>query len=141
MLTRPIKSATKRELGEFVEVRRRRHLLQQAAVHDGAARGHGQGFVLVVGNHDEGDADLFLQGRQFGAHLVTQLGVERRQRFIEQQNARLLDQGARQSDALALAARQLVGLARTVTAQLHQFERFLGAAAAFFARNAVLLRP
>ena len=45
-----------------VELLRGPHLLEAAAVHDRDAVGHHQGLGLVVGDVDEGGADLGLQG-------------------------------------------------------------------------------
>ena len=52
-----------------------------------------------------------LQVHQLELGLLAQLLVERRQRLVEQQDARTLGQRARQRDPLALAAGQLVRLA------------------------------
>jgi hypothetical protein len=49
-----------------------------------------------------------LQAADLGAHLRAQLRVEVRERFVEQQHARLDYDGARQGDALLLAAGKLV---------------------------------
>ncbi len=99
-------------VGIFIEVAGRGDLLQQAPVHHRAAAGHGQGLVLVVGDDQEGDADLLLKLGQLRAHGFAQLGVQGRQGLVQQQHARPLDQGAGERDALALAAGQLIGLAR-----------------------------
>ena len=96
----------------LVEFGRRRDLLHRAPVHDGDAARHGQRLVLVMGDDDEGDADILLKPCQFEPHLVAQFGIERRERLVEQQHLRPLDQRAGQRHALALAARHLVGLAR-----------------------------
>ena len=54
---------------------------------------------------------LLLQLHQLELGLLAQLPVERRQRLVEQQHARPLDQRARQRHALALAAGKLMRLA------------------------------
>ena len=48
--------------------------------------GNRQRLVLVVGHHDEGDADLLLELGQLEAHGLAQFGVERRERLVEQQH-------------------------------------------------------
>ena len=73
--------------------------------------GHGHGLGLVVGDIDHGHAEPLLQAADFGAHLVTQLGVEIRQGLVHQADGRLRDDGAPEGDALALAAGQLGRLA------------------------------
>ena len=95
-------------IGKLVEIGRRRHLRQHATVHHSAARGDGQSLVLIMRHHDEGDADLFLQARQFRTHLIAELGIERRKRLVQQKHARALHQRARQRNALTLAAGKLV---------------------------------
>ena len=49
------------------------------------AVGEGHGFVLIVGDEEEGDADFALQRFQFALHLFAEVGVERGERFVEQQ--------------------------------------------------------
>ena len=96
----------------LVDVGRRRHLHQPAAIHHADAVGDRHRFALVVGDDDEGEAEPALQLHQFELRLAAQLLVERRHRLVEQQYARAFDERARQRDALALAARQLLRLAR-----------------------------
>ena len=93
--------------GPVVERRRRRDLLDAALVHDDDAVGDRQRLGLVVRDHDEGGAELRLQPLQLDLHLLAQMRVERRQRLVEQQHARLADDGAGERHALALAAGQL----------------------------------
>ena len=51
--------------------------------------GHGQGFALIMGDVDEGDADALLDAAQLVAHVLAELEVERRKRLIEEQHLRL----------------------------------------------------
>ncbi len=64
-----------------------------------------------------------LQRPQLELHFFAKLLVERPQGLIQQQHLRPLDQGARQGDALALAAGQLVG---PPVAEPLQFDQFKG---------------
>ena len=80
-----------------------------------------------MGDHDERDADLLLQLRQLEAHGLAQLGVERRERLVEQEDLRLFHQRAGERDALALAARQLIRHARAEVAELNEVEGLLHA--------------
>jgi hypothetical protein len=50
-----------------------------------------------------------VQRLDLGAHLHAQLGVEIRQRLVEQEHLRIAHDGAAHGDALALAARKLRG--------------------------------
>ena len=88
----------------FVKVGRSCHLRHLAFVHHRDPPGHRQSFVLIVGDGDKGDPDVVLQFAQLKLHLRTQLGVERRQRLVEQQHLGLHHQTAREGHALALTA-------------------------------------
>ena len=61
-------------------------------------------FVLVVGDHDEGDADFALKLRQLEAHGLAQFGIEGGERLVEKEHLRLFDERTRERNALALAA-------------------------------------
>lgn len=90
-----------------VDFLRRGVLLDLAVVHHGDAVGHQHGFVLIVGNHQGGDAEVALQLAQFGAQMLADPGVQCRHRLIQQQQGRCRRQGPCQGDALLLAAGQL----------------------------------
>ena len=86
----------------------RRADLDDAAVHeDGDAVGERHRLFLVVGDVDGGDAERALQLAQLEAGLEAQLGVEVGERLVEQEQARLANDRARQRDALLLAAGEL----------------------------------
>ena len=73
-------------VGRMLVDRVRRVALQQPAVlQHRHAVGHDQRFLLVVGDDDEGDADLVLQALQLHLHGAAQLLVERAERLVEQQ--------------------------------------------------------
>ena len=76
-------------------------------VHDGQLVGHGERLFLVVRHEQERDADAPLHGFQLHAHLLAQLGIERGQGLIEQQDVGLEHQRPGQRHALPLAARKL----------------------------------
>ena len=75
--------------------------------HDDDRVGDRDGLELGMRHVDEGDAELLLHAAQFAAHAQAQIFVERRQRLVEQQHARIGDQRARQRHPLLLAAREL----------------------------------
>ena len=77
------------------------------------------GLELRVGHVDEGDAELLLHAAQLAAHAQAQILVERRQRLVEQQHARIGDQRARERHALLLAAGELGRQAVGELLQLH----------------------
>ena len=51
-------------------------LLDLAVVHHRNAVGHQHGFVLIVGDHQRGDAQAALQLAQFGTQMLTHAGIQ-----------------------------------------------------------------
>ena len=100
----------------------------QPGVHHGQAVAHGERLLLIVRDVHERDAHLAVQRAQLHLQHSAQLGVERAQRLVEQQHLRAQHQRAGQRDALLLATRELVRLARLVPVEPHQLQR-LGDAA------------
>ena len=88
--------------------------------HDHDAVGHLERLFLIVGDEDAGDAQLIVQPPQPTAQVFPHLGVERPERFIQEQHARLRGQGAGQGHALPLAAGELRRVAPFQLFQLHQ---------------------
>ena len=107
----PRKLATNPVLGLLVEIRRRAELLDPAGVHDRDSVRHRHRLLLVVRDVDEGDADVVLDRLQLELHLLAELEVERAERLVEEQHARLVHERAREGDALLLAAGELARLA------------------------------
>ena len=66
---------------------------------------------LVVGHVDEGGLQALMQLGDLGTHGNAQLGVQVGQRLVKEEHLRLTDDGTAQSNALALAAGQSLGLA------------------------------
>ena len=106
----------------LVDLGRRRHLHHLALVDDGDAVGHGHRLFLVVGDDDEGEAELLLQVHQFELRFLAQLLVERAERLVEQQHLRPLGDRAGERHALALAAGKLVRLALGELLELDQLQ-------------------
>ena len=100
-----------------------RHVLGAAAIHHHDAVGQRHGFTLIMGDQDRGGADGALDLAQLDLHLLAQLGVEIRERLVEQQHVRLDDQRARQRDALLLAARHPPRIAVGETCQPDERQR------------------
>ena len=75
-----------------------------------------------MGDVDRGDPELVVQAADLEAHLLAQVGVEVRQRLVEQQHLGLDDDGARERHALLLAAGQLGRIAAAEGAHLHDLE-------------------
>jgi hypothetical protein len=73
--------------------------------HDPVGQGHR--LHLVMGHIDGGDPQLLVQPLELGPHLDTELGVQVRQRLVEQEHRWLTDQRAPHRHPLPLPARQL----------------------------------
>ena len=71
---------------------------------------------------DERDPDLVLDALQLELHLLAELQVERAERLVEQEDARVVDERARERDALLLAARELLRLALPRTLEADELE-------------------
>ena len=117
-----MKRATKADVRRVVDLLGRADLLEAAAAHHRDAVGHGERLFLVVRHEHEGDADVALDALQLELHLAAQLEVERRERLVEQQRARVVHERARERDALALAAGELARLALGEVAEPHDVE-------------------
>ena len=64
-----------------------------------------------MGHVDRGDAQIALDALEFEAHLVAELGVEVRERLVEQEQFRLHDERAGKRQTLLLTAGELGGFA------------------------------
>ena len=130
--------------GALVHVRRRPNLLGPSLVEDGEPVTHRQRLFLVVRDIHEGDPDLThgtLDPLELDLHLLPQLQVERAERLVEEQHLGVVDQGARERDALALATRQLDRLALAEARQLHDLQDFLHSQPPLPARHALHPQP
>ncbi len=109
-------------LRKTVQLDRLIDLLHFALAHHGDAMRQRQRLDLRVGDEHERDADIALQVDQVDLHLLAQLGVERTERLVEQQQARTVGQPARQRNALLLPAGQLVRIGCCLVGEVHLFE-------------------
>ena len=82
----------------------RGQLLDDAAVHDRNTISKRQRLDLIVGDVDHRRAKTIVQLFQLDAELGPELGIEVRQRLVEQEDVDIADEGAADGDALALAA-------------------------------------
>ena len=97
--------------GPVVELARAADLLDPRVVHHGDPVGDRHRLLLVVRDEQRRHLDLLVQPAQPLAQLRADLRVERAERLVEQQHARLDGERARQRHPLALAAGELVGVA------------------------------
>ena len=109
----------------LVDVGRRAHLFDAAAIEHREAIAHRERFFLVVRDVDEGEPDLSLDLLQLDLHRLTELQVERAQRLVEQQNLRPHHQGTRERDPLSLTAGELSRLPVAVFREAHHLQSIL----------------
>src|SRR2546422_11338488 len=105
-----------------IEVLRRTYLLDHAFVHHRDAIGNRHRLFLVVRDVYRRDAESSLEIADLGPHLGTQLGVEVRERRVEQEYAWLDDDRARERDTLLLAAGKLMRHLPLIGAEPNQRE-------------------
>src|SRR3984957_7395309 len=91
-----------------VYLTRRTNLRNRALLHDDDPITELHRLGLIVCHVDGGDTEFAQQAIEFAAQAVAQCGIERGQRFVEQQNTWPDRNRAGQRDALALAARKLI---------------------------------
>ena len=109
-LLEPMKRARRFPTQALVDVFGQTGLFDLAQVHHRYHIGGGHRFRLVIGDVDGRVAILVVQPAHLEAHFLPQIGVDSTKRLIQQQRLGLHDQGARQRDALLLAARRFAGM-------------------------------
>ena len=104
------------------------HLDRAPQLHQTAGTEHGdaiadrQRVVLVMGHEDRRRPRRVQDRDDVVAHPGPQVGVEARERLVEQHQRRLRCQGARQRDPLTLATRQLVWIAIAIVGHPDELE-------------------
>lgn len=111
--------------GAFVEVFRAADLFDPSLVEDRDSIGEGQCLLLVVGDEDEGHAQLAVHAGDLLLQAVAQLFVQSAERLVEQQGTGLVDDGAGQGDPLLLASGELPGQPIGPLGEAHQVQRFV----------------
>ena len=97
------------------------------------------GFLLIVGHKDAGDVNVIVQAPKPRAQLLTHLGVERAEGFVEQEHFGLHGQGARQSHALPLSSGKLRREAVGERLQLDKLQKLVHLGADHFAGGPLAL--
>ena len=92
-------------------------LLQHAEIHHRDPMRERERLDLVVRHVDDGLLGLELNAMQLTPHLMTHLGLEVRERLVEQKDLRVRDQRAADGDALQLGRRELARLAPELVTQ------------------------
>ncbi len=88
----------------FEHILRTAVLFHPAFVHDHHPISQLQRFLLIVGDEDAGEMNFFVEPAEPAAELLAHLCVQRPERLVQQKHSGLHSQGARQRDALPLAA-------------------------------------
>ncbi len=133
-----------RDLGgrrALVQVARGAGLEHAAAVDDRDAVGHAQRLVLVVRDEQRRRTAGALQCANLVAQLMTDAGIERRQRLVEQQQLRFDHERPRERDALLLPAGQHRDAARRMRRQSDPLEHVQRAPAPHVGRDAAHPQP
>src|SRR5687767_8090174 len=91
----------------LVDVAGRADLQDVPFIHDSDLARQRERLALIVRDVDSGDLELALKALQLETHLFAQLGIEIRQRFVEQEKRRFHHQRARKGEPLLLPAGEL----------------------------------
>src|SRR5436305_14575103 len=89
-----------------------------------------------MGDEDRGQAEVVVDLAQRVAKLAADLGVERSEGLVEQQDARVAGERTGKRDALALSTRELAGIAAAKAPQLDELEQLVDPLADRLARRA-----
>ena len=107
-----------------INIDRRPRLNNFTVIHNENPVAHSQGFLLVVRDKDKSNAQTLLQFPQLILHICTQLQIQSRQRLIQQNDPRLINDCPRDGYTLALTARQFANRTALKTFQLNHFQYF-----------------
>ena len=127
--------------GVMVNLVRTADLLDAAFVHHRDAVGNFQRLFLIVGDEHAGDVNFVVQLAQPAAQFQPDFRVQRAEGFVEQQDAGLDGQRARQRDPLALASGKLRRIAAGQILQLDQPQQLVHLGVDLFFRWAHIARP
>ena len=119
----------------LIDLSGRADLLNAPLIHDRKPIAHRERLLLIMRDVNEGHREPLLDRFELDLHRLAQLQVERAQRFIEQQDARLVDDCPSQRHALPLAAGELRRLAPIETIEPHHAKGLRHAPAAFLTAN------
>src|SRR5882762_465639 len=137
----PEEAVRERRRGMVVDLVGAAHLLDLSFVHQDDAVGDLQRLFLVVGDEDGGDVQVVMQPAQPPPQVLAHLGVERAERFVQEQDLGLHGQRAGERDALALAPRELRRVAVREPVELDQTQQVVHPRVDLFARRPRPARP
>src|SRR5262249_41564345 len=93
--------------------------------HDRDPVGERQRFLLIVGDVDRRDAELLLERANFTPHLDPDLGVQVRERLVEEQDVGGQHEGSGQRHPPLLASGELAGVAVGQAREIHLAKAFV----------------
>jgi hypothetical protein len=93
----------------MIEHQRIARLLDDAVFHHHDAIAHRHGFDLIVRDVDHRRRESVAKFRDFSPHLNPHLGIQVRERFVEQERLGFANDRAADRDALALSAESVLG--------------------------------
>ena len=130
-----------RALGLLVDLGGRPDLLHPTLGENDHAVGKLQCLLLVVRHEHRGDMDFLMELTKPAPQLLADLGIERAERFVEQQHFRFDGQRPGERHALALPSGQLGRVPIAQIIELHELEQFVHPPANLGFRGAMLARP
>lgn len=92
--------------GLVIDVDGSADLLDDAVRHDDDGVRHREGLLLIVRDVNEGDPQTAVHLFELDLHFFAHFQIERAEGFVEEQDLRFVDDGARDRDALLLSARK-----------------------------------
>src|SRR5262245_26954692 len=101
----------------------RADLFEDAAGEDDDAVGNLHRLFLIMRDKQSRDIEIVVQGHQPFPELLTNLGIDRSERFIEQKHTRLGSKGASDRHSLSLPARELVWVTRLQSIEPQQLQQ------------------
>ena len=97
-------------------------LVEFAVIHDDDFVGHRESFFLVVRDEYKRNTNFLLNALELDLHLFSELEVECGEWFVEEEDGRLVDECARNGNALLLPTRHLIDVALAVIVEIDEFE-------------------
>ena len=108
------------------------NLLDAAIVHHHNRIRHGERLFLIVRDIYKGNTQFLLHSLELQLHFAAQLEIQRAQRLVQKEHLRLVDQSARNGDALLLPAGKRIHAALFIAIHLHQAQHAVHAGGDFF---------
>ena len=100
-------------------------LMDPAVIHHQHLVRHDEGFPLIMGNVDGGNAEFLLDSPELELHILAELAVEGGERFVEEEKVRLEDKSAGDRDTLLLAAGKLLNAALAKAREADKIQKTL----------------